>query len=70
MRQFYHYNTVSLVEMIIKSAEEWMSQLRIKVYVCQYKDKDRCLKEQFINGINDMMIAEIIKDLTDNCEEN
>ena len=30
-----------------------MDYIRIKAYVCRYKGKDRRLKEQFINSIND-----------------
>ena len=37
----------------------------MKVNECKYKEKDRRLKEQFINGINDdKMMAEIIGELT------
>ena len=42
-----------------------MSHLRIKANECNYKEHDRPLKEQFINGINDeMMTAKILKELT------
>ena len=34
-------------------AEKWMGRLRIKLNKYDYIEFDRCLKEQFINGIND-----------------
>ena len=37
----------------------------IKANVCGYKDRDRRLKDQFINGISDKeMVTEIIRGLT------
>ena len=46
-------------------AEEWMGKLRIKTGECIYKETNRILKEQFINGLNDnSMTREIIKELT------
>ena len=33
--------------------EEWMKGLRLKVAKCNYKENDRNIKEQFINGMND-----------------
>ena len=43
-----------------------MSHLRIKSNECNYREHDRQLKEQFINGINnEMMAAKIIKELLD-----
>ena len=44
-----------------ESAQEWMGRLCIKEGECNYKEHDRRLKEQFINGIDD---EEIIKELT------
>ena len=45
--------------------EEWMGHLRIKGKHCSYKEKDRRLKEHFINGINDVdMMTKIIRELT------
>ena len=42
-----------------------MGHLRIKASKYDYKEKDRRLKEQFINGINDEdMMTEIIRELT------
>ena len=39
-----------------------MGNLRIKANECVYKDKDRRIKEQFINSMNDDdMMAEIIR---------
>ena len=40
-----------------ESAEEWIGHLRVKENECNYKKDDRWLKEQFIKGINDEMIA-------------
>ena len=36
-----------------ESAQEWMGRHHIKVAECNYKEHNRQLKEQFINGIND-----------------
>ena len=42
--------------------EEWMGCFRIRANEFGYKEKDRRLKEQFINGINDDdMMTGIIK---------
>ena len=42
-----------------------MGHLGIKANKCEYKERDRRLKEQFINGINDDdMITENIRELT------
>ena len=42
-----------------------MGHLRIKANECKYKERDRRLKEQFINGINDDdMMTEIISELS------
>ena len=42
-----------------------MDYLRIMANERNYKEHDLCLKEQFINGINDEMInTEIVKELT------
>ena len=41
-----------------------MGCLRMKTNESNYKEKDRRLKEQFINGINDEMMTEIIGELT------
>ena len=41
-----------LVKEQSENAEEWMGHLRIKANEYRYKEKDRRLKEQFINGIN------------------
>ena len=40
-----------------ENTEEWMGHLRIKSTECEYKRKDKILKEQFIININndDMM---------------
>ena len=40
-----------------------MGLLKTKAKESGYKEKDRRLKEQFINGINDDNIAEIIGEL-------
>ena len=45
--------------------KEWTGLLQIKANEYDYKEKDRMLKEQLINGINDHdMITEIIIELT------
>ena len=41
-----------------------MGHLRIKSDKCGFKEKDRRLKEQFINGINDDMMTKIMWELT------
>ena len=47
----------------MKSGKEWMGCLRVKANECEYKRRDRRLKEQFMNGIsNDDMMTEIIKE--------
>ena len=33
------------------SAEEWLGQLGTKVHVCEYKERDSRIKDQFINRI-------------------
>ena len=33
-----------------------MARLWVKAAKCNYKENDRCLEEQFINGINDYAI--------------
>ena len=41
-----------------------MGCLRVKASDCEYKEKERMLKEQLINGINDdYMMTEIIREL-------
>ena len=48
-----------------KNAEDWMFYLRIQVNEFDCKEKDRRLKEQFINGINnDNIMTELIRELT------
>ena len=34
-------------------AEEWMETVRWKALECSYTENDKCLNEQFINGIMD-----------------
>ena len=42
-----------------------MDHLRMKVKKCGYKEKDRRLKDQFINGINnDYIMTECYRELT------
>ena len=50
-----------LVREEIESAEEWTGCITVKANQCEYKERDRRLKEQFVNGINDnyMMTAKI-----------
>ena len=48
-----------------ENAEAWMGRLRVAASECNYKECDRQLKEQFINGLGDKdMLDEIIKELT------
>ena len=48
-----------------ESAEEWMDYLRIKANKCGHKERDKKLKEQFINGINDDdLMMKITRELT------
>ena len=42
------------------NAEEWMDCLKIRANECEYKEK-RIIKEQFINGINEDVMKEIIQ---------
>ena len=43
-------------------AKEWMGCLRLAACECEYRERDRGLKEQFIND-DDMMI-EIIREVS------
>ena len=48
-----------------ETAEEWMGRLWLSVKEFNYKELDRQLKEQFIQGLNDTdMLGEIIRELT------
>ena len=50
-----------------QNAEEWIGHFRIKANECGYKEKDKILKEQLINGINDDdMMTDIMKT---NCDQ-
>ena len=41
-----------------------MGRLKVKAAEYNFKENNRCLKEQFINGINDItMTVEVIKEL-------
>ena len=43
---------------------EWLGRLQLMAAECRYKELDRHLKEQFINGLNDnSMTGEIICEL-------
>ena len=54
-----------LVKQYDKREEEQMGCLRVKTTECNYKERDRRQKEQFINGIDDQaMMVKIIKELT------
>ena len=64
IRQYCHSNTAS-----------WQEKKKIMLSSggeneCEYKDRDRRLKEKLINGNNDAMMTEIIKDLTAMKREN
>ena len=63
-----HFETILLLQYfkLVREekhrAEEWMGYLKIKVKECTYEERDRRLKEQFINGVNDNdMMTEIIR---------
>ena len=47
-----HY--LKLVSHSDESAEKWMVRLSVKATECKYKEWDRRLIEQFINGIDDL----------------
>ena len=48
-----------------KNAGEWMGRLRLTVVECNFKEKDRQLKEKFIHGLNDNeMLVEILRKVT------
>ena len=48
-----------------ENAKEWMGRLRLAVVECNYREVDRQLKEQFLQGLNDNdMLTEIIRELT------
>ena len=54
-----------------ENVEEWMGYLRFKANECSYKEKDRRLKEQFINGVSDKeMMAEITSEFSTIKETN
>ena len=40
-----------------KSAEEWLDSLRVMTNECNYKEHNRKLKEQFINGTDGKMMT-------------
>ena len=47
-----------------ESPQKWMGRLHIKAMDCKYREYDRRLKEQFVNGLdNENIIAEILKEL-------
>ena len=44
-----------------ETSEDWVCRLKVMAANCKYKKKDRHLKEQFINGLNNNgMVVEII----------
>ena len=48
-----------------ENMEEWMGRLCVAAVECNYQEKDRQLKEQFIDSLNDKhMLEEIIKEIT------
>ena len=61
MRGYYHCNIAKLVREQKRNNKEWMGDLRMKANKCSYMEKDERLKEQFINGINNDMMTEIIR---------
>ena len=58
-----------LIRQSNESAVEWMGRLRTTVVKYNYKEIDRQLKEQSIHGLNEEMLAEMIRELT-KCDEN
>ena len=66
-----HHETIlflqycKLIKQSKETAKEWMWRLRIKAVQWNYKQNDRCLKEQFINGIkSDAVTCENCKEFT------
>ena len=56
-RKLYRYDN--------ENVEEWMGRLQVAAVECNYQEVDRQLKEQFIHGLNDKCMLEvIIKELT------
>ena len=65
MRLFFLLQYWKLSRQSNKNAEQCMGRLRTMAAECKYKELDRCLKEQFVNGLNDdVMMVEIIFELT------
>ena len=55
----------TLIREETENAEKWMGNLRVKADEYEYKERDRRIKDQFINGINDdEIMIEIIKGVT------
>ena len=47
-----------------KCVQEWMGRLRTRAAECQYKEYNRLVTEQFINGLNDNgMLNKILKEV-------
>ena len=47
-----------------RNPHTWMGRLYNKAAECKCKRHDRQLKEQFVNGINEEITHEIMKELT------
>ena len=56
---------LKLCRLDIENVDEWMGILFVATAECNYKELERQLKEQFIQGLNDKcMLDEIIRELT------
>ena len=53
-----------LIRQSNEGMEEWMGRVRTAAVKCNYKERDRQLKEQLIHGLNyEEMLVEIIRKL-------
>ena len=48
----------NLVRKCNETVEQWTGQIRVKGNEYKYKQRDRRLREQFINGINHQVMTE------------
>ena len=53
MKHFCHYKCCKLTREQTENAKEWIGCYRVRANKCGYKEKDRKLKELFINSTND-----------------
>ena len=59
MRLFFYCNTANYIGRVMEM--QWVGRLRMMATECKYKELNRHLKEQFINGLNDDGRVGIIK---------